>query len=70
MTIPWITWGQGVKKRFAITDPVSTCDTAATALWLLGIKPITPLDGVVVRQRVPVNLEYWSRRFALALFVA
>lgn len=48
MTIPWITWGQGVKKRFTITDPVSTCDTAATALWLLGIKPITPLDGVVV----------------------
>ena len=48
MTIPWITWGQGVKKRFAISDPVYTCDTAATALWLLGLKPITPLDGVVV----------------------
>jgi predicted AlkP superfamily pyrophosphatase or phosphodiesterase len=48
MSIPWITWGQGVKKRFAITDPVYTCDTAATALWLLGLKPTTPLDGVVV----------------------
>jgi predicted AlkP superfamily pyrophosphatase or phosphodiesterase len=48
MAIPWITWGQGVKKRFTITDPVDTCDTAATALWLLGITPTTPLDGVVV----------------------
>jgi arylsulfatase A-like enzyme len=48
LTIPWIIWGQGVRKRFAITDPVSTCDTAATALWLLGVKPIAPLDGVLV----------------------
>jgi len=48
MTIPWIAWGQGVKKRFTITDPVYTCDTAATALWLLGITPGAPLDGVVV----------------------
>ena len=48
MAIPWIAWGQGVKKRFTITDPVYTCDTAATALWLLGLKPTAPLDGVVV----------------------
>ena len=35
MTIPWIVWGNGVKQGFTITAPVSTCDTAATALWLL-----------------------------------
>lgn len=47
-TIPWIAWGQGVRKRFTITDPVGTCDTAATALWLLGVQPIAAMDGVPV----------------------
>jgi len=45
MTIPWIAWGKGVKPHFEITAPVSTCDTAATALWLLGVQPASPLDG-------------------------
>jgi len=35
--IPWIAWGKGVKKGFEITKPVVTYDTAATALWLLGV---------------------------------
>jgi predicted AlkP superfamily pyrophosphatase or phosphodiesterase len=35
--IPWIAWGKGVKKNFAITAPVVQYDTAATALWLLDI---------------------------------
>jgi len=35
--IPWIAWGKGVKKNFEITKPVVTYDTAATALWLLGV---------------------------------
>ncbi len=48
MTIPWIAWGQGVKPDFQITAPVNTCDTAATALWLLGLKPAAPLDGAPV----------------------
>ena len=48
MTIPWIACGQGVKKHFEITAPVNTCDTAATALWLLGVQPIAALDGVPV----------------------
>jgi predicted AlkP superfamily pyrophosphatase or phosphodiesterase len=47
--IPWIAWGQGVKKHFEIYDRVSTCDTAATALWLLGLDPLAPIDGSVVR---------------------
>jgi predicted AlkP superfamily pyrophosphatase or phosphodiesterase len=35
--IPWVVWGKGVKKQFSVTAPVTTYDTAATALWLLGI---------------------------------
>ena len=49
MEIPWIAWGKGVKKGFAITAPVNTCDTAATALWLLGLSPMLPLEGNVVQ---------------------
>jgi arylsulfatase A-like enzyme len=44
--IPWIAWGKGVKKGFGITLPVVTYDTAATALWLLG---------------VPVPEGFWGR---------
>ncbi len=35
--IPWVAWGPGVKPNFTITAPVVQYDTAATALWLLGI---------------------------------
>jgi predicted AlkP superfamily pyrophosphatase or phosphodiesterase len=35
--IPWIAWGQGVRKNFTITAPVVQYDTAATALWLLAV---------------------------------
>ena len=35
--IPWIAWGKGVKPAFTITAPVVQYDTAATALWLLGV---------------------------------
>lgn len=45
MTIPWVVWGAGVKKGFAITDPVTTYDTAATALWLLAIPLPDGFDG-------------------------
>lgn len=48
MTIPWIAWGRGVKPHFEITAPVNICDTAATALWLLDLQPVSPLDGTVV----------------------
>ena len=44
MEIPWIAWGQGVKRHFTITAPVNTCDTAATALWLLNV-PSPVMDG-------------------------
>lgn len=45
MEIPWITWGAGVKKNFTITDEVGTFDSAATALWLLGVPVPAEFDG-------------------------
>ncbi|GMW02209.1 MAG: phosphodiesterase [Candidatus Hydrogenedentota bacterium] len=45
MTIPWIVWGKGVKSGTTIEVPVTTYDTAATALWLLGIAIPTEWDG-------------------------
>ncbi len=45
MLIPWVTWGKGVKKNFSITQPVTTYDTAATALWLLGVPLPAEFDG-------------------------
>jgi hypothetical protein len=44
--IPWVAWGNGVKKHFTITAPVVQYDTAATALWLLG---------------VPLPKSFWGR---------
>lgn len=37
VTIPWIAWGEGVRAGSRIPDGVRTMDTAATALWLLGL---------------------------------
>jgi len=45
MTIPWLAWGAGIKPKTKITVPVSTCDTAATALWLLGVAVPEGWDG-------------------------
>ena len=45
MTIPWVVWGAGVKEGFKIQVPVTTCDTAATALWLLDVPLPSNLDG-------------------------
>ncbi len=44
MTIPWIAWGAGVKTG-VISAPISTCDTAATALWLLDVEVPANWDG-------------------------
>ncbi len=35
--IPWVAWGKRVKHGYTITRPVVQYDTAATALWLLGL---------------------------------
>jgi hypothetical protein len=39
--IPWIACGPGVREDFSMPDSVSTVDTAATALYALGL-PIPP----------------------------
>jgi predicted AlkP superfamily pyrophosphatase or phosphodiesterase len=48
MQIPWVAWGKSVKRGFTITAPVNTCDTAATALWLLNVACPPSLDGTPV----------------------
>ncbi len=48
MTIPWIVWGAAVKPRFEIKTPVSTMDTAATALWLLDVPVPASFEGKAV----------------------
>lgn len=45
MAIPWIAWGAQVKKHYQISAPVNTRDTAATALWLLGVTSLVPMSG-------------------------
>ncbi len=53
--IPWIAWGRGVRPRFKITAPVVQYDTAATALWLLG---------------VPRPADFWGRPVTSAFVAA
>ncbi|MEX2154297.1 MAG: alkaline phosphatase family protein [Gemmatimonadaceae bacterium] len=36
-TIPWIVWGKGVQAGAALPTGIRTMDTAATALWMLGV---------------------------------
>jgi predicted AlkP superfamily pyrophosphatase or phosphodiesterase len=50
MTIPWIVAGPGVKQNYAITGAVSTMDTAATALYLLGLEVPEEIVGKVVEE--------------------
>ncbi len=44
VTIPWIAWGKGVRPGQLLSTPIQTMDTAATVLWLLGIRE--PSDWV------------------------
>lgn len=37
VTIPWIVWGEGVRQQGELSGEIRTMDTAATALWLLGV---------------------------------
>ena len=47
-TIPWIAWGKGVTVG-EIDAEIRTTDTAATALWLLGVPVPQGWDGEAVR---------------------
>ncbi|HWK89888.1 MAG TPA: ectonucleotide pyrophosphatase/phosphodiesterase [Longimicrobium sp.] len=44
MTIPWIAWGKGVVPG-EIREPIVTMNTAATALWLLGVPVPSNWEG-------------------------
>lgn len=49
-TIPWIAWGSGVRTGTVLSLPVSTMDTAATALWLLGVPVPAGFSGTPITQ--------------------
>lgn len=44
VTIPWIAWGRGVQPG-PLVSKVETVDTAATVLWLLGLREPTTWAG-------------------------
>jgi predicted AlkP superfamily pyrophosphatase or phosphodiesterase len=48
--IPWILWGTGVKVGLTLPSRISTMDTAATALWALGVKIPAGWQGQPVRE--------------------
>ena len=50
VTIPWIAWGQGVKRGLLAESTVRTMDTAATVLWLLAVDRPTDWAGHPVLQ--------------------
>ena len=50
MTIPWVTWGAGVKRNHAIGSKITTYDTAATVLWLLDLPVPAGWDGKPVTE--------------------
>lgn len=55
MTIPWVAVGAGVRPGYMLTKPVTTYDTAATALWLLDVPIPASFDGKpVIEAFVPV----------------
>ena len=43
-TIPWIVWGAGVQPGDTLSG-IRTMDTAATALWMLGLQPPSSFVG-------------------------
>lgn len=47
MTIPWIVWGAGVQRGDSLSG-IRTMDTAATALWMLGVTTPASWAGRVV----------------------
>jgi arylsulfatase A-like enzyme len=65
MTIPWIAWGKGVRSIGPIETPIRTMDTAATALWLLGVAPPPEWVGTPVlaafTTEAPVAVEQAGR---------
>ena len=50
MTVPWIVAGPKVVRRGEMTARVKETDTAATALWVLGLSLPGACPGEVVRE--------------------
>lgn len=48
VNIPWIAWGRGVRASTPLPAGIHTTDTAATALWLLGIEVPAGTTGAPV----------------------
>jgi predicted AlkP superfamily pyrophosphatase or phosphodiesterase len=57
MTIPWIIYGAGVVAGEPITVPVSVMDTAATAVWGLGLAVPADWDGRPVVEAFGLQAE-------------
>lgn len=53
--IPWITWGNVVKKNYNIADAVNTMDTTATVLWLFGVQGPQNMQGQPQKNSFLVN---------------
>lgn len=49
MHIPWVAWGKDVKPG-ALKRRIDIFDTAATALWLLGVRVPHSMDGRPVKE--------------------
>jgi arylsulfatase A-like enzyme len=47
VTIPWIGWGEGIRAGTVLANGIRTMDTAATALWLLGVPETTVGEPVL-----------------------
>jgi predicted AlkP superfamily pyrophosphatase or phosphodiesterase len=57
MTIPWIIYGAGILPGEPITVPVSIMDTAATAVWGLGLTEPADWDGRPVVEAFGLQAE-------------
>jgi predicted AlkP superfamily pyrophosphatase or phosphodiesterase len=55
-TIPWITYGQGIRRGHPIEGSVRTMDTAATVLRVLGIPVPAGWEGTVLAEALAVTV--------------
>lgn len=55
MTIPWVLSGKGVKEGYVIEEDVKVYDSAATALWLLGVDIPESFDGKAITNAFDFN---------------
>jgi predicted AlkP superfamily pyrophosphatase or phosphodiesterase len=55
-TIPWISYGQGIRAGHALVGPVRTMDTAATVLRVLGVPVPASWDGAVLADALAVTV--------------